>query len=65
MLHVTMGYDVGGARFVEFSSRKINPVPTGFILPSKKSDPNAHQPSRNFTGRDQQREQQSPELWCD
>jgi hypothetical protein len=39
MLHVTTGYDVGGARFVEFSSRKIRPVSTGFILPSQNPDP--------------------------
>jgi hypothetical protein len=49
MLRVTMGYDVGGVRFVEFSSRKIHPVPTGFILPSQKSEPNTHKPSQIFT----------------
>jgi hypothetical protein len=44
-----MGYDVGGAHIVVFSTRRIPAVPTGFILPSKKSEPDTLEPSQNFT----------------
>jgi hypothetical protein len=50
-LHVTTGYDVGGARFVEFSPRKICPVPAVFILPSLPKLICVLRTSLNFTSK--------------